>query len=338
MLSFFELRESVDKELYPPSGNYVPDEDWDAFLEENKQMTWDELFRTQKDDLNRTFTLSIRACEKLLNSNTPFDINEKDSDGATILMDIACTDRLDLVKTLVAMGANTNEQNDDGYYPLFCAAGCGRQNIYNYLLPLTDPELHSRAENELEKGLIERQIDEESYFTSYVFNYAALIGNIKAVETAINQGVDINTAISGSTALQNAVENRQLSVVQMLLAAGADPNMRGEQDYFGQPVIVIAVERSSDEIIQEILNTEVDVNERGRDGLTALMIAAWNLDIKTIQMLLHKGANANLKDIHGNTALSLVQRQREDVKENTNLTEKLKHIVQILLEVGATED
>ena len=49
------------------------------------------------------------AFESLLQSDKDFDVNEKNFDSdKTILMVIACTGRLDLVKTLVIEEANVN--------------------------------------------------------------------------------------------------------------------------------------------------------------------------------------------------------------------------------------
>lgn len=86
--------------------------------------------------------------------NADFNPNERDEDGETILMYIASTGRLDLVKFLVEKGADVNLLDyDEKSFPLNEAALYGWQEIYDYLLPLTLPKLRPIAEANLSEGI-----------------------------------------------------------------------------------------------------------------------------------------------------------------------------------------
>ena len=57
------------------------------------------------------------------------------------------------------------------------------------------------------------------------FIQAAFDGDLTAVRSYVEAGVDINLAPKWENALHQAIENMQVEVVQYLLEAGADPNM-----------------------------------------------------------------------------------------------------------------
>jgi ankyrin repeat protein len=56
--------------------------------------------------------------------------------------------------------------------------------------------------------------------------------------------------------------------------------------------------------LDKIINKEYDVNIRGTEGVTPLMLAAILDDAEAIEKLLKLGADINIKDIRGNNALS----------------------------------
>lgn len=73
----------------------------------------------------------------------------------------------------------------------------------------------------LEMGTNPTSIDNEGYAPVH---YAALAGNLDAMQLLIEYGADINsTTNSGHTALSLAIANGNIKVVQLLQAAGARP-------------------------------------------------------------------------------------------------------------------
>jgi len=65
----------------------------------------------------------------------------------------------------------------------------------------------------------------------------------------------------------------------------------------------IAVELSSQYLIESALKMKLDVDARSKDGRTALHIAATDYDDGTVDLLLKSKANANLKDDQGRTPM-----------------------------------
>lgn len=74
------------------------------------------------------------------------------------LMLAARVGNLEIVKLLVEAGADVNQiAQSSGTYALAEAAGEGYEDIFNYLAPLTNPELREEAEKILPLGIRERE-------------------------------------------------------------------------------------------------------------------------------------------------------------------------------------
>jgi serine/threonine-protein phosphatase 6 regulatory ankyrin repeat subunit B len=108
-------------------------------------------------------------------------------------------DNADIVKLLLASGANVNLINEDGNTPLDIA--CNYPDIVKML------EEHER-ENQ------EQLID------------ACCKGNTEIVEELVNNGVDINTVdTDGDTPLHEACFGGHVNVIKLLLGNKADINI-----------------------------------------------------------------------------------------------------------------
>lgn len=81
------------------------------------------------------------------------DVNQSDEDGWTVLMYATLEGYFDIVKVLVKAGADVNIQSPEGEYALYIAAYSGHEEIFDYLAPLTNPELTQEAEQHLLKEI-----------------------------------------------------------------------------------------------------------------------------------------------------------------------------------------
>jgi ankyrin repeat protein len=77
------------------------------------------------------------------------NINTRLEDGDTILMTAALCGRSELVRRLVAAGADVNAVNKHGSYALRNAGSNRHLEVFDYLLPLTSLELRKIAIEEL---------------------------------------------------------------------------------------------------------------------------------------------------------------------------------------------
>lgn len=233
------------------------------------------------------------------------------------------------VRELLDKGADVNGKASDGLTALIGAAELGHAGMANLLL---------------ERGADVNAQDKEGR-TAII--YAARRGHADIVKVLLDKGADVNArAADGTTALVMAAQRRHAYVVKLLLDKGADANARAADGTtalmkvakFGTTFVGVAellISHGAEVTlttaamlgdvgkVQRHLETDADVNARGRDGRTALIWAANNGHIDVARLLLDKGADVNAEDKNGWTALwAAVWMRRPDM-------------VKLLLERGA---
>lgn len=116
---------------------------------------------------------------------------------------------------------------------------------------------------------------------------ACLEGNIKFMKNYLINGGDPNYILSNELPIIFcAVHYNQLEIIDLLVEYGANINI---QDQFGQTVLFMIVDGCIDGMIQSGENIE-------------------NASIETIKFLLSKGADPNLADNRGLSALGVAER------------------------------
>lgn len=101
-----------------------------------------------------------------------------------------------------------------------------------------------------------------------------------------------------------AASKRYVSVVQLLLEAGADPNL-GDDDRNQAPLMVaIGASEQSRSICSLLIAAGANVNAQTTNGMTPLMWAAQFGKLEITEMLIQFGANISLKDIEEKNALN----------------------------------
>ena len=254
------------------------------------------------------------------------DVNELKSDGitprtplhkatSTRMCAVACrrlaTDcvHLEIVKLLIAEGANVNIKDGQGSPPLSYG---GSDNIKAYLR-----EHGAKRREELKA--------EESIHEAVGF------GSIELVKQFLKDGADVNARGQyGSTPLHRAASSGSKEMIEFLIANGADVNAMNHDETpldshwsFGlkEPTersallrkhggktgselsIVIAANRRELKTVQQHIANGVDVNTTHDGGVTALHHAVSNRDRKLVQYLIDNGANVNARDESGSTPL-----------------------------------
>ena len=134
--------------------------------------------------------------------------------------------------------------------------------------------------------------------------YLASTGTLQQVQTAIDNGVDVNFRYvdGGQTPLMYAAHNNpNPKVFSALLKAGADLKARDDKE---RTVLIYASWSNNPDMIATVLKAGPNLkNAQDIFGMTALMYAAQRPDPQMIITLLKAGANAKVKDRSGKTAL-----------------------------------
>ncbi len=88
--------------------------------------------------------------------------------------------------------------------------------------------------------------------------------------------------------------------VKALLAKGANVNARGKND---ETPLMVAAKAGNTETMQILIDKGADLNVKDTGCITALMWAAANGHADIVKLLIDNGADVNIKDCTGKTAL-----------------------------------
>lgn len=135
---------------------------------------------------------------------------------------------------------------------------------------------------------------------------AARTGNIETIVRSADSGESLDVQdVTGYTPLILAAYNHQTEALQVLLDRGANPCL---VDFKGQTALMSAAYKGfADEA--QTLASRCDVNMTNQSGKTALMLAALFGHQEVAKLLLSRGANPEIADKQGNTAISLAKEQ-----------------------------
>jgi ankyrin repeat protein len=213
------------------------------------------------------------------------DVNAAQPDGSTALMLAAERQDVEIADLLIRARANLNAANDYGATALSVTSATGNVAVIRLLL-----DAHADPNAPLLSG--------ETPLMTAIDN-----GNRDAASLLLEHGADVNAREKngGQTALMWAAANRSPELVRLLVDRGADPRARSTR---GFTPLLFAAQQGDVESGRLLLQAGADVNEgSGNDRKTALMVAAASGNREFSVLLLEKGANPDLMDEGGCTAL-----------------------------------
>ena len=133
---------------------------------------------------------------------------------------------------------------------------------------------------------------------------AAFNGSTDIVGLLLQNQADPNARNhDGDTPIQSACyrggENHA-DTIKILLAHHANPNLKDKK---GNAPLHIAAMMGGPRVVETLLDAGVKINEPGPEGFTPLILAAWADEVDSLKLLLRKGADPDLRDDKGKTAL-----------------------------------
>ncbi|MGE0446454.1 MAG: ankyrin repeat domain-containing protein [Vicinamibacterales bacterium] len=216
------------------------------------------------------------------------DVNAAERDGSTALLWAVYNADLEMTRALVAAGAKVDTANRYGVTPLLQAARTGETAIVEALLTAgANPTLaHPEGETPLMA--------------------AARSGKVEAVRLLLARGADVNETdeYQEQSALMWAASEGHLNVVQALLEAGANPNLKaketaltqrrhGDHPTGGFTPLMWAVRNGNEDVVEALVKGGADINAKNGDGATATIIAIVNDRLDLAAKLLDMGADPN---------------------------------------------
>lgn len=233
------------------------------------------------------------------------DVNRAQPDGTTPLIWATNRGDEDIAEALIGKKADVNAANQFGAAPLTEAARKGNAHLVKMLL---------------DAGA---KVDTANPDGETALMAAISTGDVATVKTLIDAGANVNAIEQfhkQTPLMYAAASNRNAApMVKLLLAKGADLKPRAlfsdwpsqvtsepraqYRSVGGLTALLYAARSGCYECVQDMVAAGADVNMPTPEGITPLMIALDNSHNDVAMLLMDKGANINVCDWWGRTAL-----------------------------------
>ena len=145
--------------------------------------------------------------------------------------------------------------------------------------------------------------------------------NHAIIEILLKSGADVNNRDThGKTTLMNTAEKSCCECIDILIKSGADVN---KHDMYGYTALLYAALKSSDECLYYLIEAGSDVNREDTQGDTALNLAVNKGFFNCVDSLIATGADVNATNYEGNTTLHVVFRSSLHTSPKYKLSEIL---------------
>lgn len=231
---------------------------------------------------------SVEVASLLIDAGA--DVNDEWSEDTTPIFETTADQFYDLAKLLVTRGANVNVRMGNGLTPLMFAAQNGASRCVELFL---------------DAGADINAIEEEQGVGAFGFALNRL--DLQLAEQLLARGAEPNfgsietlplaVAEHGSLALIHALEARGCNLVR--------DDQRGR-------IAFVSARNPDPEVFDYLLNHGADPSEGNDFGYTPLILAALNNHHHLIRRYLARGDDAAVRDVDGETALSLAIEKRHE--------------------------
>ena len=256
------------------------------------------------------------------------DPNAREHDaGQTALMWAVAGNHLSVVRALVEAGAALGSRSDGGFSPLLFAAREGALDSARFLVEAGD-DLNAATPNGLSPLLVAAASIDAVTGSDYRLVPSSSQHEALGVYL-LEQGADVHRADEfGMTALHHAVETGKMSLLEALLALGADPNVRVTRplpyrrgDYVSRAVydgaspFWLAARLGEVGMMRRLVAAGADTALPSVTGVTPLMVAAglsqtdsrMAAEKKLLEavtyLVTERGADVHAGDMRGRTAM-----------------------------------
>ncbi len=308
--------------------------------------------KKQEELWNAAKSGDVDGIKKAL-SQKSVDINAQNKDNLTALILAAQNAHIEAVDFLLANGANKDISNNEGFAILQSCAKRGETEIVRQLCKILDVKQNKSACDVLTKAVSGGHIkivdilldwgvspncknnDQES-----AISLAISSGHTDILKLLAKRGADLKQLDEDGAGLlwyitvgQN--HQAQVEMAQFLLDSGLDVNYPHKHNN-RTPLIDAAIAKNLD-LVRLYLENGADIDMQDINGYTALMFAVYHHHPKLVALLLANDAEVNIKRNNGETALSLGEKMYYNTGNPEHKAEYI-NVLQTLMTNGAIHE
>ncbi|XP_067667460.1 ankyrin repeat domain-containing protein 50-like [Haliotis asinina] len=250
------------------------------------------------------------------------DINSREHYGRTCVMVAAHRGRMDVLKYLLKRGGDVSLLDKTGENILHIACRGGHVEMVKYIISRDYVDINSKGRDGRTVGMVAAQFGYRNIFDlcacagcnlsavdaegNNILHVAILGGHQGMVKHVLAQRhVNINSrGMNGKTPLIFAAFEGHKDVFYSILDEGGAPSF---VDKNGDNILHWACRGGHAEMVKYIMSQNfTDINSRGRDGRTPIMVAAAYGRRRAFDLVLSKGGDASLVDTNGDNIVHWV--------------------------------
>jgi len=199
------------------------------------------------------------------------------------------TESKKILAELISQGLKSNALNSDGNTPLHCAVRREKTAIAQWLITQG-------------AGVNVRNQNDETPLYLAVKNH-----DLETTKLLLNWGANVNLGAALSRdrlavnfPLHQAVRHKNNTIIQLLLAKGANINAL---DSHGYTPLHAAISNKNMKAVTLLLDRQANINAKNKQGETSLDLAIRNNNELAVRLLIARGANINTANKNGITPL-----------------------------------
>ncbi|MDD3050639.1 MAG: S1 RNA-binding domain-containing protein [Candidatus Cloacimonetes bacterium] len=213
------------------------------------------------------------------------DVDARDEIDNTALVWAASNNNLEIVDLLLQNGANVNSRNSIGWTPLISAANNGNVETVKLLV----------------KYNVDANARDGGGLTALMF--ACLKDHEEIVKLLLEAGADTNAEDSeGKTAIYYAIESDPTEIVKNQLERGGESADADTSQIVDSKSVRIVV-------MEALIDKGAKVNIKDKEKTTPLMLAVKKGNSAAVRLLLSRGANIEMKNAVGKTAIEIASEE-----------------------------
>jgi uncharacterized protein len=291
----------------------------------------DPLFTGPGESPFDRFLRAIRkgACLDSIKALAPTftELDHAKSDGKTALHEAALHGRVDAIEWLVSKGADLESLDDHQRTPLYFALASGDVTCIEAMMKAgARPNAQKPTAARVLDGFVHHGPDHDQAMVDRIFDsmvrhgcdvnrpdsqggtalqIAACLGKLSSIKALVRLGADLNTSCLQSTgtgsALHQVVVNNHEACLGFLLSSGSEVDVLDV--YLRTPLHRWAMRKRWIPSGQMLIDFGAKIDLQDKDGMTPLILAAWQGIPSAFNSLLGWGCNIHAKDNKGWTAL-----------------------------------